>query len=264
MRLFHARRAVSVRFDDPNLVSCAGLAAVVALAARCGLGGLVPNRIRIGAKGGANAAAKIVALVVGMVAGADSINDMDLLRHGGMGRLFDEVQAPSTLGPVLRLFTFGHIRQLDAVAAGSRLLSITATGEGTLTAAPATGVGGHGLQLQMPDYYTQRSDSGAQALMAHDDDDELGQMPRGGRRSTPGGCGPRIRCRFPARRLPYAQRSSGPGQGLDHEHVVGVLSPTSKTAWCVVVGFRRMVAEDSEGGGPQGGLPVIPSPLRAA
>jgi hypothetical protein len=105
---------VSVRFDDPNLVSCAGLAAVVALAARCGLGGLVPNRVRIWAKGGANAAAKIVALVVGMVAGADSM-------HGGMGRLFDEVRAPSTLGPVLRLFTFGHIRQLDAVAAGSLL-----------------------------------------------------------------------------------------------------------------------------------------------
>jgi hypothetical protein len=37
MRLSHARRALSVRFDDPNLVSCAGLAAVMALAARRGL-----------------------------------------------------------------------------------------------------------------------------------------------------------------------------------------------------------------------------------
>jgi len=58
----------------------------------------------------------VPALVAGMVAGADSINDMDLLRHGGMGRLFSGVRAPSTLGIFLRAFTFGHVRQLDAVA----------------------------------------------------------------------------------------------------------------------------------------------------
>ncbi len=57
------------------------------------------------------------ALVTGMVAGADSIEDMDLLRHGGLGRLFEGVRAPSTLGTFLRTFTFGHVRQLDAVAA---------------------------------------------------------------------------------------------------------------------------------------------------
>jgi hypothetical protein len=127
MRLSDAHRVVSVRFDDPNLVSCAGLAAVLALVARCGLGGLVTDRVQIAAKGGANAAAKIVALVAGMVAGADSISDMDLLRHGGMGRLFAEVRAPSTLGTFLRLFTFGHIRQLDAVAARflARLAAVT-------------------------------------------------------------------------------------------------------------------------------------------
>jgi hypothetical protein len=118
MRLSHARRAVSVRFDDPNLVSCAGLPAVLALAVRCGLGGLVADRVRITVKGGANAAAKVLALVAGMAAGADCIEDMDLLRHGGMGRLFAEVRAPSTLGTFLRCFTFGHVRQLDGVAAG--------------------------------------------------------------------------------------------------------------------------------------------------
>ena len=117
MRLSHARRVMSVRFDDPNLVSCAGLAAVVGLAARCGLATLLTERLVIAAKGGANAAAKILALVAGMVAGADSIDDMDLLRHGGMTRLFTDVRAPSTLGTFLRLFTFGHVRQLDAVAA---------------------------------------------------------------------------------------------------------------------------------------------------
>src|SRR5215213_116403 len=82
MRLSHARRAMSVRFDDPNLVSCAGLAAVLALAARCGLPSLVAERVHLAAKGGANAAGKVLALVAGMVAGADCIEDMDLLRHG--------------------------------------------------------------------------------------------------------------------------------------------------------------------------------------
>src|SRR5437870_4724322 len=121
MRLSHGRRAVSVRFDDPNLVSCAGLAAVMALATRCGLARLLAERVQISMRGGVNAAAKLLALIGGMVAGADSIDDMDLLRHGGMGRLFTDVRAPSTLGTFLRLFTFGHVRQLDAVA--SRLLA---------------------------------------------------------------------------------------------------------------------------------------------
>lgn len=52
-----------------------------------------------------------------MVAGADSIDDMALLRHGGMGRVFAACYAPSTLGSFLRGFSFGHVRQLDAVAA---------------------------------------------------------------------------------------------------------------------------------------------------
>ena len=55
-----------------------------------------------------------------MVAGADSIDDMALVRHGAMRRLFTGTRAPSTLGTFLRAFTFGHVRQLDAVA--SRLL----------------------------------------------------------------------------------------------------------------------------------------------
>lgn len=56
-----------------------------------------------------------------MLAGADCIDDLDLLRHGGMGRLFDGVRAPSTLGTYLRSFTHGHVQQLDAVS--SRLLA---------------------------------------------------------------------------------------------------------------------------------------------
>jgi hypothetical protein len=121
MRLSHARAAISARFDDPNLVSCAGLVPVMALAARCGLTELLVEKLTLAGKGTANATAKILALVGGMVAGADSINDMDLLRHGGMPRLFCQVRAPSTLGTFLRTFTFGHVRQLDTIAA--RLLA---------------------------------------------------------------------------------------------------------------------------------------------
>jgi Transposase DDE domain group 1 len=105
---------VSASFDDPNLVSCAGLEPVMALAASCGLAGLVTQKLSVGSP---NAQLKVPALVAGMIAGADSIEDMDLLRHGGMDRLFGGVRAPSTLGTFLRTFTFGHVRQLDSVAA---------------------------------------------------------------------------------------------------------------------------------------------------
>jgi hypothetical protein len=127
VRLSHARRAIDARFDDPNLVSCAGLVPVMALAQRCGLATLLASRLKIAAKGGSNAAVKVLALVAGMICGADSVDDMDLLRHGGMGRLFAGVRAPSTLGTFLRCFTFGHVRQLDAVAAGllARLTAAT-------------------------------------------------------------------------------------------------------------------------------------------
>ncbi len=65
---------------------------------------------------GANPGLKVSSLVAGMVAGADSIDDMAILRHGGMRTVFDFPYAPSTLGSFLRTFTFGHVRQLDAVA----------------------------------------------------------------------------------------------------------------------------------------------------
>src|SRR5680860_444307 len=70
---------------------------------------------------GANAGLKVASLVAGMAAGADSIDDMVVLRHGGMGRVFTHAYAPSTLGSFLRSFAFGHVRQLDAVA--SRFLT---------------------------------------------------------------------------------------------------------------------------------------------
>jgi hypothetical protein len=113
MRVCHGVTAV---FDDRNLVSYGGLAPVLALAERARLHRLVAEHVTVGA----NAASKIASLVGGMVAGADCIDDMAVLRHGATDRLFSGVRAPSTLGTVLRAFSFGHVRQLDAVA--SRLL----------------------------------------------------------------------------------------------------------------------------------------------
>jgi hypothetical protein len=105
-----------VAFDDPNLVSAGGLVPVVALAEKAGLRDLADEHLSVPTDKGANAGLKVSSLVGGMVAGADSIDDMALLRHGGMGRVFARAYAPSTLGSFLRAFTFGHVRQLDAIA----------------------------------------------------------------------------------------------------------------------------------------------------
>lgn len=107
---------MSASFDDPNLVSAAGLVPVMRLADEAGLTALAQHQMTVAGDKGANAGAKITTLIAGMVAGADSIIDMDQLRHGGMNRLFNRLYAPSTLGSFLRSFTFGHVRQLDAVA----------------------------------------------------------------------------------------------------------------------------------------------------
>jgi hypothetical protein len=120
MQLSHSRPVASAVFDDPNLVSCAGLVPMVALTGQCGLAVLADEHLSVPTDKGANAGAKVTALVAGMIAGADSIDDMALLRHGAMATVFDRPYAPSTLGSFLREFAFGHVRQLDAVA--SRLL----------------------------------------------------------------------------------------------------------------------------------------------
>ena len=110
----------SADFDDPNLIASAGLVPVMSLADKAGLPELVRAHVSVPGSPGANADLKVATLVAGMVAGADSIEDMDLVRHGGMARLFAGCRAPTTLGTHLRGYQFGHVRQLDAVA--SRLL----------------------------------------------------------------------------------------------------------------------------------------------
>jgi len=88
----------------------------MALAENAGLYQLCRQWIHVPSDRGANPHLKVASLVAAMVAGADSIDDTDILRHGGMDRLFGGVRAPSTVGSFLRKFTFGHTRQLDAVA----------------------------------------------------------------------------------------------------------------------------------------------------
>ena len=115
MRLLHDLAKIQATFDDPNLVSCGGLVPVMALAQRAGLGDLAGEHVRIRQPCGVNAQVKIGCLVAGMIAGADSIDDMGLLRHGAMGVLFGGIRAPSTLGSFLRSFTWGNVLQLQKV-----------------------------------------------------------------------------------------------------------------------------------------------------
>jgi hypothetical protein len=116
VRLSHDPLKTHASFDDPDLVSRAGLVPVMALAQRCGLADLAGEHVRIASRAGVNAHLKVPALVAGMAAGADSIADMDVLRHGAMPEVFGGIRAPSTLGSFLRSFTWGNVRQLDAVA----------------------------------------------------------------------------------------------------------------------------------------------------
>ncbi|MGH3916613.1 MAG: IS1380 family transposase [Pseudonocardiaceae bacterium] len=119
MQASHRVGALSVRFDEPNLVSCAGVVPVMRLAECARLHEAAARWVRLppaAGSAGANPAAKIGAIVAGMVVGADSIEDVDVIRHGGLARLFGGIRAPSTLGTFLRGFTGGNVRQLDAVA----------------------------------------------------------------------------------------------------------------------------------------------------
>ncbi len=121
MQVSHTFTPQSAVFDEDNLVSSAGLVPVMALAEQAGLTRLLGNKIHIEStrvkSGAANPAPKLATLIASMCAGADYIDDVDLVRAGGMKILFGRVYAPSTVGTLLREFTFGHARQLDSVLA---------------------------------------------------------------------------------------------------------------------------------------------------
>jgi len=122
-------------FDEVNLLSCAGLVPALQLAEAAGLYDLL-DEVSVPSP---NAVAKTASVVGGMLAGADSIDDLDLLRHGGMSRLFTGVRAPSTLGTFLRSFTHGHVQQLDKVSSGL-LAGLADRVPGLLTGGDAAGI----------------------------------------------------------------------------------------------------------------------------
>jgi len=115
----HTWRADSAVFDEDNLVSHAGLVPLLELAEQTGLLRLLDEHVRFGCErvksGAANATAKLTSIIAGMAAGADSIDDLDVVRAGGIKQVFGGVYAAATLGIFLREFTHGHTRQLSAV-----------------------------------------------------------------------------------------------------------------------------------------------------
>ena len=115
MQSSHGPGAVSAVFDDGNVVSHAGLVPVMRLAEQVGLADLSDQLLSLGGSAGSNAGAKVTSVVAGMAAGADSIDDLDVLRHGGLPRLFTGIRAPSTLGVFLRHFGIGHVAQLEKI-----------------------------------------------------------------------------------------------------------------------------------------------------
>ncbi|HET9719632.1 MAG TPA: IS1380 family transposase [Solirubrobacteraceae bacterium] len=109
---------VRVSFDEERLISDAGLMLCATLADRLGLEELVNESVWLDPSrpGACLPGRKVMSLVHGMLAGADCIDDMNLLRAGSTGLILGHrVMAPSTLGTFLRAFTFGHVRQLDHV-----------------------------------------------------------------------------------------------------------------------------------------------------
>ncbi len=119
MRLSHVWSKATPIFDDEQLVSFAGLVPVMGLAERAGLSELISAKVAIKQSrvksAAVNPAGKLTSIIAGMAAGADCIDDLDVIRSGGMPRLFAEVYACSTLGQLLREFTHGHALQLASV-----------------------------------------------------------------------------------------------------------------------------------------------------
>jgi hypothetical protein len=110
--------SVRVEFNDGRLISDAGLVLAATLADRLGLEALVNESVWLPYRtpGASLPGRKVMSLVHGMLAGADSIDDVDLLRAGSTQLILGHrVMAPSTLGTFLRAFMFGHVRQLDRV-----------------------------------------------------------------------------------------------------------------------------------------------------
>jgi hypothetical protein len=114
----HNPTLLAVTFDDDRAVAGAGLALVATLSKRLGTYALANEVIDLGDRPGHTLPGrKVLTLVHAMAAGADCIDDCDVLRSGSTGKVLGHgVMAPSTLGTFLRAFTFGHVRQLDRLS----------------------------------------------------------------------------------------------------------------------------------------------------
>jgi hypothetical protein len=100
-------------FDDDHAVADAGLALVGVLSEKLGLIELVEEMVDVRPV----PERRVAPLVHAMVAGAQCIDDADLLRSASTAEVLGhKVMAPSTLGTFLRKFDFGHVRQLDRLA----------------------------------------------------------------------------------------------------------------------------------------------------
>ncbi|MBV6509482.1 MAG: IS1380 family transposase ISNml1 [Acidimicrobiales bacterium] len=118
-RVSHTIDRIEATFDDETLVADAGLIIPATLNIRLGLEAPVNRIVRLaGGVGGAAPGRKILTLVAAILAGGSHIDHADKLRAGATEAVLPfRVMAPSTLGTFLRSFTFGHVRQLDAVIA---------------------------------------------------------------------------------------------------------------------------------------------------
>lgn len=106
-------------FDHDGLIVNTGLIVIATLMSRLGLEALANRWVRTGSHAPGR---KLCTLIAAMLAGATHIDHTDLLRAGATQQVLPfRVMAPSTIGTFLRSFTFGFVRQLDAVAA--RLLA---------------------------------------------------------------------------------------------------------------------------------------------
>lgn len=109
----HSLDRVSVTFDDDRAVADAGLILPATLGQRLGLEQATDALVGVGYRPGRKAAT----VVHGILAGADCIDDLDILRTGATERVLGlTAMAPSTVGTWLRSMTFGHVRQLDRLA----------------------------------------------------------------------------------------------------------------------------------------------------
>ena len=108
---------IDATFDDDNLVANAGLLLPATLIERLGVESLIDTTVRLdGRVGGASPGRKVLTVLNTMLAGGSHIDHADMLRAGASELVVSHrVMAPSTLGTFLRSFSFGHVRQLEAV-----------------------------------------------------------------------------------------------------------------------------------------------------